>query len=188
MARPKEFDTDQALEAALDVFSEHGFEGASAGMLVEKMGIGRQSLYDTFGDKWQLYQSALRRYTAEETGHHIAMMRSTPRAIDGIRAMVERVVAEAHKPCLGVNSVCEFGLSRPELVAIRAKADHAMRAAVVEAVRQAQAEGDVSPALDPETVASFITVNFTGIRVAARGGADDAALSALGDMALRALR
>ena len=55
MARPKEFDTDVALDAAVGVFGEHGFEGSSSAMLVEAMGIGRQSLYDTFGDYHWLY-------------------------------------------------------------------------------------------------------------------------------------
>ncbi|RYE70325.1 MAG: TetR/AcrR family transcriptional regulator [Rhizobiaceae bacterium] len=187
MARPKEFDTEKALDAALEVFREHGFEGASASMLVEKMGIGRQSLYDTFGDKWQLYQAALRRYTTEETGQHIEMLRSKPRAIEGLRAMVRRVVAGAHQPCLGVSSICEFGIGRPELVAIRGKADGVMRAAMIEAIGQAQAEGDISPVLSPETIASFITANFAGIRIAARGGAGKAQLKALGELALRAL-
>jgi AcrR family transcriptional regulator len=54
MARPKEFDEEQVLDAAITVFREHGFEGTSAEMLVRALGIGRQSLYDTFGDKWQL--------------------------------------------------------------------------------------------------------------------------------------
>ena len=48
MARPKEFVEEQALDAAIDVFREHGFEGTSAEMLVRALRIGRQSLYDTF--------------------------------------------------------------------------------------------------------------------------------------------
>jgi TetR/AcrR family transcriptional repressor of nem operon len=55
MARPKEFVEEQALDAAIEVFREHGFEGTSAEMLVRAMRIGRQSLYDTFGDKWEIY-------------------------------------------------------------------------------------------------------------------------------------
>lgn len=188
MARPKEFDQDKALTAATDVFREHGFEGTSAGMLVNAMGIGRQSLYDTFGDKWQLYQSALRRYATEETSQHIAMLKSEPRALDGIKAMVDRVVAHARDACLGVGSVCEFGRSRPELVDIRNAADRAMRSTIVEKIGQAQAEGDVASDLDPDIVASFIVANFSGLRIAARAGAGDAELRALGDLALRALQ
>jgi AcrR family transcriptional regulator len=188
MARPREFDQEQALSAAMAVFREHGFEGTSAGMLVDAMGIGRQSLYNTFGDKWQLYQMALRRYAAEETGEHIAMLRSKPRAIDGIETMVDRVVANARDACLGVGSICEFGRSRPELVAIRDAADRAMRAVLTDTIARAQAEGDVAPDVAPDTIASFIVMSFSGLRIAARAGAADEDLRALGDLALRALR
>ena len=188
MARPKEFDSATALTAALDVFRNHGFEGSSAGMLVEAMGIGRQSMYDTFGDKWQLYQAALRQYATHETGQHIAMMRSLPRAIKGIEAMVDRVITLAHEPCLGVGAICEFGRSRPDLIAITQAADQAMRSVMVETIRQAQTQGDVAPDLDPDAIASFITANFSGIRIAARAGARQAELRALGYLALRALR
>lgn len=157
-------------------------------MLVRAMGIGRQSLYDSFGDKWQLYQSALRLYATEETRQHIRMLKSSPRAIDGIKAMVDRVVAQADDACLGVGSICEFGRSRPELVAIRDAADHAMRSMVVTRIEQAQAQGDVAPDLSPDTVASFIIASFSGLRIAARAGASDTELQALGDLAMRALR
>src|SRR6516225_6494104 len=109
MARPKEFDQDEALDAAIGVFREHGFEGTSTPMLVDAMGIGRQSIYDTFGDKWQLYCVAVRRYATAEVAEHLAALRGPARAIDGISAMIDRVVREAHKACLGVGSICEFG-------------------------------------------------------------------------------
>ncbi len=109
MARPKAFDTEQALEAAIGVFRERGFEGSSADMLVRAMGIGRQSLYDTFGDKWQLYCTAVRSYGRAEHAAHLVALRSGKRAIDGITAMMERVVENADQACLGVGSLCEFG-------------------------------------------------------------------------------
>src|SRR5258706_13746507 len=102
MARTREFDADVALDAAIGVFREHGFEGSSAQMLVDAMGIGRQSLYDTFGDKWQLYRSAVRRYGMSECAAHLEALRSGVRAIDGINAMLRRVVETADQPCLGV--------------------------------------------------------------------------------------
>jgi AcrR family transcriptional regulator len=188
MARSKAFDTDAALDAATGVFREHGFEGTSADMLVRAMGIGRQSLYDTFGDKWRLYCAAVRRYATAEAEAHLAELRRGPRAVDGLRAMVERVAAEARQACLGVNSICEFGRSRADLTEIHDAAGRSLRAAVAERVRQAQAEGDVDPTLDPPTIAGFFESSFAGIRIAARGGADDAHLRALGDLALRALR
>ena len=188
MARPKAFDEDAALAAAIGVFREHGYEGTSARMLVDAMGIGRQSLYDTFGDKWRLYLAALKRYSIGEQQAHRAALRSCDRAIDGLRAMVARVVRDARTACLGVGSIAEFGCSRPEIAAINAEADRHLRAALVDRVRAAQAEGDIAAALDADMLATYFVASFAGIRIAARGGATDAHLKQLGEMTLRALR
>src|SRR3954464_11387329 len=66
MARPKEFDREEALNRAMEVFWSRGYEAASVGELVKRMGINRQSLYDTFGDKHSLYLQALDRYREVE--------------------------------------------------------------------------------------------------------------------------
>src|ERR1043165_9157841 len=66
MARHKEFDRDEALRRAMEVFWSRGYEATSVGDLVEHMGINRQSLYDTFGDKHSLYLAALDRYREVE--------------------------------------------------------------------------------------------------------------------------
>ena len=65
MTRPKAFDRDRALTRALELFQAKGYEATSIQDLVLAMGIGRQSLYDTFGDKEALYREALLRYVAE---------------------------------------------------------------------------------------------------------------------------
>lgn len=188
MARPKEFDADLALDAAIGVFREHGFEGSSSAMLVGAMGIGRQSLYDTFGDKWQLYRSAVRRYSEAELAAHFDTLRGGPRAIDGIEAMLRRVVDTAGDSCLGIGSICEYGRSRPDLSEIHDRLGAVQGQAIAARVREAQQEGDVPPDLDPEAVAGFLFASIAGIRIAGRGGADRAALASLADLALRALR
>lgn len=187
MARNKEFDRDGALAAAIDVFREHGFEGTSTEMLVQAMRIGRQSLYDTYGDKWQLYCLAVERYSNMETKAHIEALRGQSRAIDGLRAMLERVVGQAATACLGVGSICEFGQTRDELNALRQTAGLRLTAAVEERIRVAQAEGDLDPAIAAREMASFILANIAGIRVSARGGARPEELNALGAMVLRAV-
>jgi TetR/AcrR family transcriptional repressor of nem operon len=169
MARPRQFDADTALDAAIGVFREHGFEGASAEMLVGAMGIGRQSLYDTFGDKWRLYRSAVRRYGLGECAAHFEALRSGVRAIDGIDAMLRRVVETADQPCLGVGSTCEFGGSRPDLAEVHAPLAKALGDAIAARVRDAQRDGDVASELTPEAAAEFLIANIAGIRVAGRG-------------------
>ena len=188
MARPRQFDADTALDGAIGVFREHGFEGASAEMLVNAMGIGRQSLYDTFGDKWQLYRLAVRRYGMGEGSAHFEALRSGVRAIDGIEAMLRRVVETADQPCLGVGSICEFGVSRPDLAEVHVSLAKTLRDAITAHVRDAQRDGDVASDLDPGAASEFLIANIAGIRVAGRGGANRAALAGLADMALSALR
>ncbi|MDP1555894.1 MAG: TetR/AcrR family transcriptional regulator [Hyphomonas sp.] len=188
MARPREFDTDAALDAAIGVFRERGFAGSSAGDLTRAMGIGRQSLYDTFGDKAQLYRAALARYTALETEAHLAALSTGPRAIDGLEIVLARVRAKAGEPCLGVGSICEFGRTRADLTAIHAGAERALLAALMARLRTAQGEGDVSAELDVREGAAFLVASLSGIRIAARGGAGAVQLQALAELALRALR
>jgi len=188
MARPKTFDPDDALDAAIAVFREHGYEGTSAAMLVEAMGVGRQSLYDTFGDKWGLYCAAVRRYAEGEVSQHLAALRHGPRARDGLVAMIERVAADAPAACLGVASICEFGRSEPELTKIHDAAGHVLDAAIVARVKEAQADGDIAADVAAQDAAAFLAASFASLRLAARGGADAPRLRGLAALALRALR
>lgn len=188
MARTKEFDKELALNAAIRVFREHGFDGTSTDMLVREMKIGRQSLYDTFGDKWKLYCLAVERYSDEETSSHLLMLRKEPRAVDSIRAMMERVVETAGQACLGIGSICEFGQSRPELTQLHQTADRRLKAATRKRLEEAQAAGDVSSTLSSEAVADFLFASVAGIRIAARSGASRKHLKSLSRLALRAIK
>ncbi|HVW74210.1 MAG TPA: TetR/AcrR family transcriptional regulator [Rhizomicrobium sp.] len=188
MARPKEFDTDAALDGAIRLFSEHGYEGTSAQMLVDTMGIGRQSLYDTFGGKWQLYRSALRRYGSGECSAHFQALRKGSRAIDGLSAMLDRVVETAATPCLGMSSIHEFGTSKPDITEIHEPLSRVMNGAIAAQIREAQRDGDVAADLDPDIATHFLISAVAGIRLAGRGGADQRTLKGLAEIAMRALR
>jgi AcrR family transcriptional regulator len=188
MARPKEFDREAALDAAIGVFREQGFAGTSTGDLTQAMQIGRQSLYDTFGDKWQLYQAALARYGARETEEHRAALSTGPRAVDGLEIFLARIRAKAGEGCLSLGAASEFGRRKPELTAILTAAERPLLTALAARVREAQEEGDVAGGLDAREAAAFLVASISGIRVAARSGAGAAQLQALAELALRALR
>jgi TetR/AcrR family transcriptional repressor of nem operon len=188
MARPKEFDIDAAVAAAIEVFRDHGYEGSSARMLVGAMGIGRQSLYDTFGDKWGVYLAALRQYTQTETRTHRETLASGARGVEGLRAMLDYVAANADCPCLGVCSVVEFGATRADVVEIRQAAGVVLDRAIRETIERAQKEGDVNPELDPGHAATFLVSTISAMRIAARGGASREHVSAIAAFALRGLQ
>ncbi|MBB2206025.1 TetR/AcrR family transcriptional regulator [Gluconacetobacter takamatsuzukensis] len=188
MPRPQEFDRDQVLDAAIGVFRQHGFEGSSASMLVEAMGIGRQSLYNSFGDKWQLYRAAIEHYAAGEIAAHLAALKTGPRAIDGIACFLDRVAASAQDMCLGVSSICEFGTTRPDLSAIHDRCGKILNAALIERVRQAREEGDLLPDTDADDTVAFLVSTLAGLRVSARAGADRKTRAAIARAAMRGIR
>jgi TetR/AcrR family transcriptional regulator, transcriptional repressor for nem operon len=188
MARPREFDREAALDAAIGVFREQGFEGSSTSDLTRAMQIGRQSLYDTFGDKWALYQAALKRYDEQESEAHETALSTGPRALDGLEILLARVRANAGQLCFSVSSVCEFGRRAPEVTALHEAAERRIHAAITARFREAQDEGDVAAELDADEAAAFLAANIAAIRIAARGGATAVQLQALAELALRALR
>jgi len=190
MARSKSFDRDEVLERAIPVFAEHGFEGTSAQMLTDAMGIGRQSIYDTFNDKWQLYLAALRHYTRQSIGAQLAALKSEPKAIDGLRAHLSAFAASAAetRACLGLSAVSEFGCDRSEVVEIARDAGRALHAELQRCVARAEEDGDLSPDIAPAEAADFLMTQLSALKLAARSGAGADSLQRMAKLGLRALR
>ena len=84
MARPREFDTDEALAAITDVFCRKGYEGASLSDLVTATGLKKGSLYAAFGDKRRMYHAALARYDRQQIGAAVARLREPGSAAERI--------------------------------------------------------------------------------------------------------
>src|SRR5205807_10090861 len=91
MARPKEFDTDVALDEAMELFWSKGYEATSMSDLVEHLGLARQSVYDTFGDKHAIYMAALRRYCEQR----LAWMGPLFRSERPVRAILREYLQHA---------------------------------------------------------------------------------------------
>src|SRR5882672_933614 len=131
MARPKEFDREVAVERAMSVFWSKGYAATSTDDLLQAMQIGRQSMYDTFGDKRRLYVEALKRYQQESVAGHIKRLRSIASPLAGIEALVVGVVSSdrttREKGCMGVGAICEFGTADPELADLRVKSGSMLR-------------------------------------------------------------
>jgi len=119
MARPKEFDREEALRRAIPVFWEKGFAGTSADDLVGAMGIGRQSLYDTFGDKRRLFLAALRTYNTDGVTALSRKLRAGPTALAAIGRILVDLAEVREKArslgCMGVNAICEMAREDAEV-------------------------------------------------------------------------
>jgi AcrR family transcriptional regulator len=188
MARPREFDRETALEQARLVFWSKGYAGASTDDLVKAMGIGRQSLYNTFGDKWQLYVEALTDYQQRSTSSHAQRLQAPSSPLHGFRDMLEGLAVDDDAVralgCMGVGSTCEFGSTEPQLLELRAKGSAYLHSRLVKRIREGQAAGEIDSTLSASEAANYLMMSMTGIQLAARSGAKVAELRRLARFAV----
>jgi TetR/AcrR family transcriptional regulator, transcriptional repressor for nem operon len=191
MARPREFDRELALERAKGVFWAKGYAPTSTEDLLAAMGIGRQSLYNAFGDKRALYLEALERYQRATTSGHLQRLKAPVSPLAGVEALLLGLVAEDDGQralgCMGVGAVAEFG-SDPVLAELRARIGPVLSSCLVERLREGQAQGEIDPAMDVEDAARFIQMTMTGLQLAARSGASADALRSLAHFAVDRLK
>jgi TetR/AcrR family transcriptional regulator, transcriptional repressor for nem operon len=192
MPRPKEFDREVAVERAMSVFWSKGYAATSTDDLLEAMKIGRQSMYDTFGDKRRLYVEALRRYQLESVAGHIKRLRSMASPLAGIEALVVGVISSdrttREKGCMGVGAICEFGNADTELAQLRVKSGGMLRKVLVERLQDAQAAGEIGETVDIERAARFVETTMFGLQVAARAGESTRSLRDMAAFAIAGLR
>ncbi|MDM9620212.1 TetR/AcrR family transcriptional regulator [Rhizobium sp. S96] len=192
MARHKEFDRDVALGAAINVFSEHGYEGTSTDQLLTAMKISRQSMYDTFGDKRRLYLEALQRYNADSTARLIDDLKHHTTPIDALEgalvAFASRPSSEASRCCLGVSAVCEFGRTDLEIATLTDTASRALSNALKTIVEDGRKSGAIASDIDPDEAVHFLGATLSGMKVSARNGASPETLRGIARMTIRSLR
>lgn len=191
MARPKAFDRDTALQRAIALFRDKGYAGASTDDLLGAMGIGRQSMYDTFGDKRGLYLAALERYNTDSVAEFVRDMEVGGTPLRGLEAALQGFARRAGSGCtgcMGVGAVLEFGQSDPDVAALTGASSRSQLAALERQLRSAAAAGEVAADLDLQAAAGFIASSMAGMRVAARTGAGVSALEQIARFITLALR
>ncbi|MFC6883994.1 MULTISPECIES: TetR/AcrR family transcriptional regulator [Actinomadura] len=189
MARTKEFDPDAALQRALELFWERGYEATSMADLVERLGVARASLYATYGGKHDLYLKALERYLRATDPAVIEALSQPGPALPAVRALVatyaERSADDARRRgCMVVNAAVELAARDPEAARLVESSWTTLEAALTSALVRARAQGELPSGRDPRTLARLLLVLFQGMRVMSRtpGGSErlrDAADEAL---------
>jgi AcrR family transcriptional regulator len=188
LGRPREFDTDTALDLALHVFWRKGYEGASMADLTEAMGITKPSLYAAFGNKEDLFRKALDRYVDGPGGYfRTGLEKATAReAVEHILYESVEAVTDPRNPgCLAVQGALCCGDAaetiKQELMARRSKNEDDLRLRFTRAL----AEGDLPADADAGDLARYVSAILQGMAVQAAGGAPREQLRKLADMAMR---
>lgn len=188
MGRHREFDVEEALDAALCVFWRKGYEGASYNDLTKAAGVERPALYSAFGNKEALFCRALARYYERYLDFFpAALQQPTSREV---AAHILHSAAELHTRfpektgCLGIHGVLagsdEAEPVRRALIDARAKGETSLR----ERFQQAKEEGDLPDETDSAALAAFVMAVTHGMAVQAKAGFSRERLEAVADQAL----
>jgi TetR/AcrR family transcriptional repressor of nem operon len=172
MARIREFDIDQAVDRAMDLFWRQGYAETSLQDLLKELSIGSGSFYAAFGSKEQLYIHALDRYVSTQGRDLETTLDEAPEIRPAIRrvlaSLIEADLADPTRGCLVVNTATQCG-DQP-LAADRVNtAIRQVESSLAGALERAQARGEISPEKNPGELARFLTTFIQGIRIV--GGA-----------------
>lgn len=188
--RPRAFDIDGALEKAMRVFWEKGYEGASLSDLTEAMGINRPSLYAAFGNKESLFRKVLDRYGKGPAAFACAALNEpTARKVaEKLLRGTADMLGDPGTPagCLVIHGALACGEEnedvRRELKSRRADAIEALRKRFVRAKR----EGDLAADADPLVLARYLSTVTQGMSVQVATGATHRDLLRIAETAMRA--
>lgn len=193
MARPREFDEDRVLDAAMETFWRQGYEGTSAQDLVDATGLGRGSLYAAFSNKRGIFEHALQRY-GKCAQAHVDQLREPGSAVERLRELMQGIIdADLATPekrgCLATNSAIEVaGRDRHVAGLVRGNFNILMRG-IEETIRRGQDTGEIRSTTDASTLALFVFNAVQGLRVLTRtfSARDRDSLSTIIDQTLIAL-
>ncbi|MEU9152366.1 helix-turn-helix domain-containing protein [Streptomyces sp. NPDC048417] len=193
MARTKEFDPDAALLSALELFWRRGYEATSMADLVEHLGIGRASLYATFGSKHDLYLKALERYQQDRLPPLLRNLSRPGPVLPAVRALVRQYADESAtddlrlRGCMVTNTAAELAPHDPAAARSVERNWDGLETVLHSALARAQAQDELSAGRDPLALARTLLVLLQGLRVVGKASTDPARVRDAAEQALRLL-
>ncbi|GIP26625.1 TetR family transcriptional regulator [Paenibacillus sp. J23TS9] len=170
MVRPREFDEEKALDAAMQIFWEKGFEATSLSDLTSRMGIQRPSIYSAFGDKKELFEAALRKYTRSHSAYVRASLQNNSSVQEGFRAFFENLVAKEYdkspnRGCFCINTMVELSPHDEKFEVLTR--EHQMYLSVIfqEAIERGVQSGELKSDLNIKGLAQTLVVSLIGLTV-----------------------
>jgi len=193
MARPKAFITEVALDKAVAVFWEKGYEATSIQDLVEAMGIRRASLYATFGNKQQLFLQALERYGQVVVKQFLDILESKSSALESLQLFFAQLVehlltAGPLSSCLVTNSAIERGLLDEATQKYVLHLLNSLEKGFFSVLKRARQQGEIAEDLDLQAMAIFLTSSMQGLLVIGKVSSDRATLEGINQVTLSVLK
>lgn len=177
VGRPLQFDPSAALDAATQVFWQHGYTLSSLQMLIEAMAISKSSFYQTFENKHSLFKQCLRHYCAQIISNFnvdFANANSGSEFIKGyFQVVVNETKQDSHKyGCLLHNTLNEFGQTDKGIAKIVNDGYGSLNELFFKAIKDEQSKGTISMHKDAQVIANFLLSNSHGLRSMLKSGAD----------------
>ncbi|MDX3771791.1 TetR/AcrR family transcriptional regulator [Streptomyces sp. NBC_01707] len=191
MARIREFDTERAVEAAMNAFGYNGYEGTSIQDLVDATGVGRGSLYSAFGSKEGLYLAVMDRYRECYAMPLVEILRQGVPGRDLLHyvlvAAIDEIVLDgSRRACLSVGAAVGRIAHDPQVSSHVQVTTELLEDALDQVIAEAQADGQLSDKHDARDLARFLIMTMHGLRVMGAMNPDRASLMAVADTALDA--
>jgi TetR/AcrR family transcriptional repressor of nem operon len=190
--RPREFEMDEALDQAIRVFCEQGYNATSIGDLIEAMGLASGSIYKAFRDKRAVFLAALDRHIVLRKEQIAAVARTAKPARERLRDVLAHFVdvskgIEGRRGCLVVGSAVELAILDREVAARVSGSIAKNEAFLTELIRQGQADGSIPAKVDAEATARVMVCLTQGLRVVGKSGRAPQDTAAAVDIAMKLL-
>lgn len=188
--RPREFDIDEALDRAIEVFALRGYQAASIAELKAAMQLTSGSLYKAFKDKRAIFLAAFDRYKTVRDALLTQQLESGTSGRDRLRIMVSFYAEASHgasgrRGCLVVGSATELAIFDTDMAALVAAATLRNEARIVGMIHEGQVDGSVRADLDSAATARALLCLMQGLRIIGKTGCDRALTLSVVDAAMK---
>ena len=192
MARTKAFDEQEVLDKALNLFWEKGYNGTSIQDLVDHLGINRASIYDTWGNKHQLYLASLTRYRKHASHWLLEQIRSEKPANQVIRDFLYNIIDQGihthdRKGCFMVNSCTELANQDTDVRHLVKENRETMEKVFSAIIQEGQETGEFPNKTDSLSLAKYLYNTVTGLRGSMQGDATVEELKSVADISVSTL-
>ena len=193
IGRPREFDSDQALEAAMRQFWSKGYEATSLQNLLEVMKVSKSSFYETFGSKHELLEQCLTRYAHTLVASLREELHQAKTGLSFIEQVLKGLIDESSAKgekcgCLIVNTTNELAQRDKIIAKLVANGTKSLQGVFEEAVRRGQKEGSIPMNKTPGILSNYLVNSMVGLKTMVKGGADAKTIKDIIQITMTALK